>query len=115
MQRIWFLAPTVPLCKQQCQVISSQLPAVPTRLLTGNDGVDRWKNQQVWDAALRNISVVISTYAVLSDALDNGFVKIGELALLIFDEGNTAPMSNHSLLKPLQRITALLDILRIRS
>jgi hypothetical protein len=88
---------------------------VSTRLLTGNDGVDRWKNQQVWNAALRDISVVVSTYAVLSDALDNGFVKIGELALLIFDEGKVAPMSKNSLLKPLQRITALLNILRIIS
>lgn len=69
----------------------------------------------MWDAALREISVVISTYAVLSDALSNGFVRIEELSLLIFDEGNVALMSNHDLLKLLQHITAPLNILRISS
>lgn len=84
---IWFLAPTVALCIQQQSSISKHLPALRTRLLIGSDNVDRWSEQRVWDAALYNIHVVISTHAVLADALTHGFVKMAHLALLIFDEG----------------------------
>ena len=86
-QRIWFLAPTVDLCAQQHDFISSYLPAIQTRLLVGSDGVDRWSEQRVWDAVLDDIQIVVSTHAVLADALSHGFVKMLDLALLIFDEG----------------------------
>jgi len=33
--------------------------------------------------------VVVSTHAVLKDALTHGFVNIGTLALLVFDEGKS--------------------------
>lgn len=75
------------LCTQQYNVITAQLPAVRTRLLIGSDNVDRWSEQRIWDAALDNVRVVVSTHAVLADALSHGFVKITKLALLIFDEG----------------------------
>jgi hypothetical protein len=86
-QRIWFLAPTVDLCKQQHEFISSYLPALGTRLLIGSDGMDRWSEQRVWNAILDNIQVVVSPHDVLADALGHGFVKMTDLALLIFDEG----------------------------
>ena len=57
------------------------------RLLIGEDGVDRWSEQRIWDAALRDVRVVVSTHAVLADALTHGFVKIEKIALLVFDEG----------------------------
>jgi ERCC4-related helicase len=71
------------------------LPAVKARLLIGSDNVDRWSEQRTWDAALDNVRVVVSTYAVLADALGHGFIKMSQLALLIFDEGkvNAMPMS----------------------
>lgn len=49
--------------------------------------MDRWSSQNIWDAALRNVSIAISTPIVLLDALKHGFVGMGKLALLVFDEG----------------------------
>ncbi|KAF2669714.1 hypothetical protein BT63DRAFT_267528 [Microthyrium microscopicum] len=87
-KRIWFLAPTVDLCGQQYNVICSYLPAIGTRLLVGSDGVDRWSEKRIWDAVLENIQIVVSTHAVLADALTHGFVNMLDLALLIFDEAH---------------------------
>ncbi|KAK5805866.1 hypothetical protein VI817_000124 [Penicillium citrinum] len=85
---IWFLAPTVSLCVQQHEVISAQLPAIQTRQLTGADQVDRWGSQLIWDSALKGVRVVISTHAVLCDALTHGFVRMEQLALIVFDEAH---------------------------
>ena len=63
------------------------MPAYKMRLLTGQDNVDKWSELSIWDAALDQARVVISTHAVLSDALRHGFVRITSLALLVFDEG----------------------------
>lgn len=87
VQLIWFLAPTVDLCIQQHTVIMSHLPAVRTQLLIGADNVDRWTEQSIWDKVLEDVRVVVSTHAVLADAMSHGFVTISRLALLIFDEG----------------------------
>lgn len=54
---------------------------------TSTDNVDRWTEKADWDAVLTNVKVVVSTYAVLLDALCHGFVDIGSLALIVFDEG----------------------------
>jgi len=88
-QFIWFLAPTVALCLQQYDYIRSYLPAVTARLLIGADSVDRWSEQRIWDAVLDKTSVVVSTPAVLADALSHGFVKMDRLTLLVFDEGRS--------------------------
>lgn len=56
-------------------------------MLSGQDDVDHWTELSVWDAVLHNIRIVLSTYQVLYDALAHAFVKMDELALLIFDEG----------------------------
>jgi superfamily II DNA/RNA helicase len=62
------------------------MPAVSMKLLTGDDGVDRW-SKRIWDTALLGIKVVVSTHAVLADVLSHGFLHIEQLALLVFDEG----------------------------
>lgn len=41
----------------------------------------------VWDAVLSDMQVVVSTPAVLLDAMTHGFVRISRLGLIIFDEG----------------------------
>ncbi|KAI9690851.1 MAG: hypothetical protein M1822_008470 [Bathelium mastoideum] len=87
-QRVWFLAPTVALCQQQAAAIRAHLPAYQTKVLTGQDGVELWTEQELWDAALLNVSVVVSTHAVLRDALTHGFVGMEGLALLVFDEAH---------------------------
>src|SRR6266498_1196656 len=84
---IWFLAPHVALCEQQFQVIRKQLPAVHVKILTGADNVDHWSEQRIWDSFLEGVQVVVSTHAVLADALTHGFITMTRLALLVFDEG----------------------------
>ncbi|KAJ5247883.1 hypothetical protein N7468_002866 [Penicillium chermesinum] len=84
------MAPTVALCSQQHEVIASQIPSVKTQVLTGQDNVDRWTQQSEWDAVLRDVRVVVSTYAILADALTHGFVRILQLSLLVFDEGGSS-------------------------
>ena len=86
-QIVWFLAPTVALCMQQHEEIASQIPAAKTKILTGLDKVEFWTEQGIWDAVLQDIQVVVSTHAVLADALTHGFVRIDRLGLIIFDEG----------------------------
>lgn len=78
------------LSLQQHQVITSQIPSANTKVLTGLDNVDRWTDQNIWDRFLKDVRVVISTYAVLADALSHGFVRMSRLALLIFDEGTVS-------------------------
>ncbi|KAJ5151592.1 hypothetical protein N7492_009887 [Penicillium capsulatum] len=85
---VWFLAPTVALCLQQHEVIASYIPSIKTRTLTGLDNIDRWTQQAVWDEALKDIRVVVSTHAVLADALSHGFVQLSQLALIVFDEAH---------------------------
>ncbi|KAJ5330175.1 hypothetical protein N7452_010565 [Penicillium brevicompactum] len=85
---IWFLVPTVALCLQQHEVIKSQIPTVKTKILTGMDNVDRWTDQSIWDAVLKDTRIVISTHAVLADALGHGFVQMSRIALLVFDEAH---------------------------
>ncbi|KAL2832581.1 hypothetical protein BDW59DRAFT_106358 [Aspergillus cavernicola] len=85
---IWFLAPTVALCLQQHKVILQHIPAAKSRTLTGLDKVELWTEQAVWNAVLGDVQVVISTHAVLMDAMTHGFVKISQLGLIIFDEAH---------------------------
>jgi ERCC4-related helicase len=75
------------LCEQQLEVLSGSIPQIPMRLLVGSDGVEHWSDQETWDIVLHNFRVVVSTHAVLADALTHGFVTMERLALLIFDEG----------------------------
>lgn len=58
-----------------------------TRTLTGLDKVEFWTEQAIWDAVLKDMQVVVSTHAVLADAMTHGFVRITELGLIVFDEG----------------------------
>lgn len=72
---------------QQHHVVSSQIPAVRSKTITGLDNVDRWTNQDIWDTALNDVRIVLSTHQVLFHALAHGFVRISTLALLVYDEG----------------------------
>lgn len=92
-QIIWFLAPTVSLCAQQFEYIKSQISAVEVKFLSGADGVDRWTEQSHWNAVLLNVKVVVSTYQILLDALSHGFVQMGSLALIVFDEGMSSSLA----------------------
>lgn len=72
---------------QQHDVIAAHIPSAKTRTLTGQDNVDTWTSRTIWNNFLKDVRVVCSTHAVLSDALNHGFVHMAQLALLVFDEG----------------------------
>ena len=95
-QILWFLAPTVALCEQQHNYISAQIAQVHTRFLSGADNVDAWGDKAMWDAILKNVRIVVSTYQILLNALDHGFVWMQSLALVVFDEGNPDTKSRSS-------------------
>lgn len=63
------------------------MPAYSHRLLTGSDNVDFWSVPRIWEAALDKHRVVVSTHAVLADALRHGFLSIVDISLIVFDEG----------------------------
>jgi ERCC4-related helicase len=68
-------------------VLQSQISSVQIKSFTSTDNVDRWTEKGDWDAVLTNVNIVVSTYAVLHDALCHGFVNMESLALIVFDEG----------------------------
>ena len=88
-QIVWFLAPGVELCRQQHNVLAAFFPSVRTRLLIGSDNMERWGETAIWDAALHQVRIVVSTHAVLAQALEHAFVSLSRLALLVFDEGKS--------------------------
>lgn len=71
-------------------MLATNLPAVQVKILSGADNVDFWSEKRIWDAALLNVRVVISTPAILFDALSHGFVSLSTISLLILDEGKNA-------------------------
>lgn len=75
------------LACQQFDVIKSQISSVQIRCLTSSDNVDRWTEKEQWDIVLAGIRVVVSTHAVLHDALCHAFISMESLALIVFDEG----------------------------
>ena len=94
---VWFLAPSVALAQQQHTYLTTQLPAHQFRIITSLDNVDHWSTQAIWDAALWNMEVVISTPQPLLDTLSHGFLRMSRLSLLVFDEAHhctkNAPMN----------------------
>nr|ALJ83737.1 dicer like-protein 2 [Colletotrichum lindemuthianum]ALJ83741.1 dicer like-protein 2 [Colletotrichum lindemuthianum] len=87
-QIVWFLAPTVSLCAQQFTVLKTQIPTVQIKFLSGDDNVDSWSDQSIWDSVLSNVRIVVSTYQILLDALSHAFVPLQRLSLIVFDEAH---------------------------
>ncbi|KAI1376087.1 hypothetical protein F4677DRAFT_95475 [Hypoxylon crocopeplum] len=85
---VWFMAPTVALVEQQTRVLRSQIPAVQIKFLSGADGVQTWTDVRTWNDYLRNVSVVVSTYQVLLDALTHAFVRMDRISLIVLDEAH---------------------------
>ncbi|KIX05476.1 uncharacterized protein Z518_06348 [Rhinocladiella mackenziei CBS 650.93] len=87
-KQVWFTAPSVVLALQQHSFLSKQLPAFQFRLITGMDNAEHWKTKDVWDKALCNINVVVSTPRILLDALNYGFLSLQNISLLVIDEAH---------------------------
>ncbi|KAG6837138.1 hypothetical protein H0H93_014043 [Arthromyces matolae] len=90
----WFLAPTVALCEQQRGVIQGAISG-PVGIISGSKEPDQWKNSALWQTALHNNRVMVTTPQVLLDALRHSYVSLGrDISLLIFDEAHHA-VDNH--------------------
>lgn len=63
------------------------MASMPTKLLTGNENVDSW-SERTWETVLKDTRIVVSTPAVLHDALCHAYVGMDMLALLVFDEAH---------------------------
>ncbi|ETI20103.1 hypothetical protein G647_08137 [Cladophialophora carrionii CBS 160.54] len=85
---VWFTAPSVVLAYQQYRFLSQHLPAYQFRLITGMDNAEYWTSLDIWRKVLYHIHVVVSTPAILQQALNHGFVAIKGISLLIFDEAH---------------------------
>lgn len=85
------------LVDQQLERIREQIPSVISKRLCGDDNVDAWSTQRIWDAFLENVRIVVSPPDVLLDALKHGFVSITSLSLIVFDEGSLCTPSQRSM------------------
>ncbi|KAJ0328105.1 hypothetical protein COL5a_005309 [Colletotrichum fioriniae] len=91
------------------EVLKTQIPEVQIKFLSGDDNVDSWSDQQVWDAVLLNVRIVVSTYQILLDAMSHAFVPISRLSLIVFDEGLTASPTFGSKVESINTLEATLD------
>lgn len=101
-KRVWFTAPNTVLVEQQHFFLASQLPDYRTRTLLGHDNVDRWESLQIWNAALSDMDIIVSTPQVLLDALRNGFVRLNDISLLVIDEAHHCQRKSPSALTMLE-------------
>ena len=81
----FFLVENVALCVQQHRVLRSNLP-VPIGRVHGDCG--QGSRREFWETQLRDNMVVVSTAQVLLDGLNNGFLSMKHISLIIFDEAH---------------------------
>ena len=102
----FFLVNLVPLVHQQSSVIAGHSDLAVGKLygelkdsVRGKSKltVDGWRAEQ-WTALLESHDVIVSTAQCFLDALIHGFVKMADVALLIFDEVHHA-LKNHPYLR----------------
>lgn len=84
------------LAEQQHKYLSLHLPQYSLRLITGSDSPDLWRSQEIWDAVLLNINLVISTPQILLDGLRLAFVRLKHISLLVVDEAHHATNNSPS-------------------
>ena len=83
---VFFLVNSVHLARQQARFLASNLheEVIP---LFGGTSDDLWKKAD-WDRIFAKKSVVVCTAAVLDSCLMHHFLNIGQISLLVFDEGS---------------------------
>ncbi|CAI0401304.1 unnamed protein product [Linum tenue] len=89
---IVFLAPTVHLANQQCEVIKDQT-GFEVEVYYGAKGVDEWNLTQ-WQKEIDERDVLVMTPQILLDALRKAFLNMELIALMIIDECHRAT-GNH--------------------
>ncbi|WCJ29281.1 dicer-like 3 [Euphorbia peplus] len=81
---IIFLAPTVVLVKQQCQVIKAHTD-FDVEEYYGSKGVDDW-TLQIWEKEIAQRDVFVMTPQILLDALRKAFLNLEIVSLIVIDE-----------------------------
>lgn len=82
----FFLVEKVALCFQQYSVLKANLEHPVAKFHGEMAGVMRTK--AFWDEQLANSMVFVCTAQILLDCLNNGFLRINQVNLLIFDEAH---------------------------
>ncbi|VAH67440.1 unnamed protein product [Triticum turgidum subsp. durum] len=86
--KIVFLAPTVQLVTQQCEVIKTHTD-FEVELYCGASGVDHWTPQR-WKEKISKSQVMMMIPDVLLSALGKAFLSLDMVSLMIFDECHRA-------------------------
>ncbi|KZS14290.1 Uncharacterized protein APZ42_020395, partial [Daphnia magna] len=87
-RRIIFLVPTVVLAKQQSSYIRRHT-CLEIGEYYGELGVDLWRGDR-WTKELDKNNVLVMTAQLFVNAVHHGFIKVGSIALLVFDECHRA-------------------------
>ncbi|XP_053675289.1 endoribonuclease Dicer [Anopheles nili] len=87
-KRMFFLANTVALAKQQAHFFSQHMP-FSVRLYTSEINVDTWKSDR-WLKELSEVQVLVCTSQILLDVLHHGYITPSNINLIVFDECHRA-------------------------
>lgn len=82
----FFLVEKVALCFQQYAVLNCNLEHSIAKFYGNMKG--NMKTQAFWDSQLNEHMVFVCTAQILLDCLENGFIKMAQINLLIFDEAH---------------------------
>ncbi|KAH8694547.1 hypothetical protein BGZ61DRAFT_352039 [Ilyonectria robusta] len=88
----FFLVDKVALCFQQFAVLNCNLEHPMTKFFGDMTGL--MKTKEFWDKQFDENMVVVCTAQILLDCLSNGFIRMNQVNLLIFDEAHHAK-KNH--------------------
>ncbi|XP_003746827.1 endoribonuclease Dicer-like [Galendromus occidentalis] len=87
-RRSVFLAPTVPLVKQQAAVIKIHVDA-EVGCYFGGDTVDNWQESE-WRREIEKNNVLVMVPQVFSNILNQNFINLDQINLMVFDECHAA-------------------------
>jgi endoribonuclease Dicer len=85
----FFLVEKVALCVQQHTVLSCNLGDYPVAKFMG-DTTGLAKNKEYWDTQFSENMVIVCTAQIFLDCLNNGFITMSQINLLVFDEAHHA-------------------------
>lgn len=83
---IFFLVNSIPLANQQARFLNNNLPQ-DVLALYGDSSDDLWRKAE-WDKIFANNSVIVCTAPVLDQCLMHGYINIGQISLIVFDEAH---------------------------